>query len=251
MASPSCHLTIALPVKDGERLLGETLGDLERFLAEYPKASELIVVDDGSRDDTPRILAERRAGSGLVVLTHERNRGKGAALKTAARASSGEIFLFMDADASYGSDSIPGCLDALAAGHDAAIGNRRDPSSRFVVRGRDLRWLATRQAFGWLFGAAARWLTGIGVDDSQCGFKGFRGTVARALFPAVEADGFAFDVELLALLGARGHSIAEVPVTYHVRDQDSTVRPLRDGVRMLGELVRIRRRAARLRRSGA
>ena len=251
MPSTNPYLTIALPVKDGEARLGQMLEQVDALVGRLDRTCEVIAVDDGSVDATARLLADFAAVHPyLKVVTHERNRGKGAALKTAAAASNGELLLTMDADATYSLDVVDAFLEALESGHDAAIGNRRDRRSQFVLHPRDFAYIGRRHTMGWIYGVVARLLGGLRVKDSQAGFKAYRGEVARKLFPQVEAERFAFDVEILALLQFYRHPIAELPVIYVYRHQPSTVHLFRDGFRMLRRLLTVRLKLRRLRRSG-
>jgi len=245
------YLTIALPVKDGEARLQQTLDEVEAAGARLGRAFEIVAVDDGSTDGTRGILERHAAGRPHVrVLVHDENQGKGAALKSAAAVSRGAILATIDADATYALDGLPDFLAAIEAGCDAAIGNRRDARTRFLLNPRDFAYVGRRHAMGWLFGWLGRVITGVRVADFQAGYKVYRGEVARRLFPQVEAQRFAFDVEILALLQHGGHRIAELPVTYVYRHQPSTVKLFRDGFRMVARLLRVRRKLRRLRRSG-
>jgi len=246
------HLSVILPIKDGEAHLRETLDEVEGLLCRLGRPGEALAVDDGSGDGTARILAEEAARRPwLRVLRHETNRGKGAALKTAAAAARGEYLLAVDADATYPLQAADELLARLEDGRDAVIGNRRDPRTQFVLRPVDFPYVGLRHAIGWLFNRMVRAITGIRVDDTQCGLKGFRTEVARELFPRVEADRFAFDVELIALLQVERRTLAQVPVLYVYRNQPSTVHLVRDGSFMLRYLFRVRARMDRLERARA
>jgi glycosyltransferase involved in cell wall biosynthesis len=242
-------LTIAVPVWNGASRLREALHQIEEFAAGFPEPCELIVVDDGSRDETPEILRDFAAGRAWArVITHEQNRGKGAALKTAVAASRGELLLTLDGDASYTLDVLPDFLGALRRGHDAAIGNRRDRRTRFVLHPRDFAYVGRRHAIGGLYTWLARTIAGVDVHDCQAGFKTYRGDVARRLFPQVSADRFGFDVELLALLQFHGLRVIELPVTFLYKHQPSTVKLIRDGLSLLRRLFLVRIEFERRRR---
>ncbi|MFQ5699442.1 MAG: glycosyltransferase family 2 protein [Myxococcota bacterium] len=240
------YLTIVLPVKDGEERLGETLDEVLRFIASEPRPCEVIAVDDGSRDRTPEILRDYSSRHPCIrVLTHPHNRGKGAALRSGAEASRGEFLLALDADSSYAVRSVSSFIQALENGADAALGNRRDPRTRFTLHPRHFGYIGLRHALGWIFNRVARRVVGIGVHDSQCGFKCLRGEIAREVFAKVRADRFSFDVELVSRLEGEQRAIVELPVLYTYREQKSTVQLVRDGRQMLRELLRIRREARR------
>ena len=245
-------LSFAIPVKDGAAYLDETLDQVSAFAAEQGRSYELIVVDDGSSDTTQALLRARATRDPrLRVVTHTRNRGKGAALKSAAAHSRGALLITCDADASYDLATARAAIAAIEAGADAAIGNRRDARSQFVLHPRQFAYIGLRHAVGWIYMRLARSLTGIQVADVQCGFKCYRGELARELFPQVEEDRFAFDLELIALMQQQRCKIAELPVVYTDREQPTTVRLLRDGGSMLRRMLRISANLRRLRRSGA
>jgi dolichyl-phosphate beta-glucosyltransferase len=205
---------------------------------------EVIVVDDGSADGTSAVverLAPRHPG--LRILRFEDNHGKGAAVRAGMLVATGAYRLFADADGATPIAELKRLEAALGAGADIAIGSRamRDPGVSRVTRrhrvlaGRFFNWLVARLGLS-------------GISDSQCGFKLFRGEVARRLFGALETDGFGFDVELLLRAQHAGDRIAEVAVNW--ADQTgSKVGVLKDGPRMVAQIVRASRAVGRARRS--
>ena len=213
------------------RYLDEVLAYLDHRGETY----EVIVVDDGSTDDTASLVREaarRRPQVSAVRLPY--NQGKGAAVRRGMLAARGERRLFADADGATPIGELPRLEAALAAGADIVIGSRAiaDASVRVVAQphrvaaGRVLNWMVGRLGLA-------------GVTDSQCGFKAFRGPVADDLFARVRTVGFGFDVELLLLAQAAGYRIVEVPVNW--RDQaGSKVGVLSDGPRMAWQIVRAR-----------
>lgn len=245
------YLSIVLPAKDEHERLPEMLDQVDVLIRRLGRPCELLVTDDGSRDETPGILQRWGAEHDyLRVITHETNLGKGAALKSAAAVSRGEYLLTVDADATYSLSRVESFLEALEGGAGAAIGNRRDKRTRYVLHPTDFLYLYRRHLMGFVFARIARAIAGLRMDDTQCGFKAYRGDVARELFPQVEALQFAFDVEILALLQHYGHSIAQLPVTYVFKDQPTSVRASRDGLRMIRRLFRVRRKIRALRKQG-
>jgi glycosyltransferase involved in cell wall biosynthesis len=245
------YLSVVLPAKDEQERLPEMLNQVDALIRRIGRPCELVVTDDGSRDDTAEIL--RRWGAEhdyLRVVTHETNHGKGEALKSAAAASVGEYLLTVDADATYSLSRVESFLEALENGAGAAIGNRRDKRTRYVLHPTDFLYLYRRHLMGYVFARIAKTIAGLDMKDTQCGFKAYRGDVARELFPQVEARQFAFDVEILALLQHYGHEIAQLPVTYVFKDQPTSVRASRDGMRMIRRLFRVRRKIRDLRRNG-
>lgn len=231
-ASPA--LSIVVPAFNEQHRIVATLDRITEFLDQHGDRYELIVVDDGSRDDT-RAVAERfaREHAATRVLAMSENVGKGGAVRAGILDSRGELVLFSDADLSTPIEELAKLRAAIAGGADIAIGSRAAGTA--VVQP------LFRRIQGRVFHLVARALgfSAVGaIADTQCGFKLFRGAVARALFRTLSIDGFAFDVELLELAYGR-FQIAEVPVAWtHVAG--SKVRPGLDAIAMVRELVRIR-----------
>jgi dolichyl-phosphate beta-glucosyltransferase len=200
-------------------------------------AHEVIVVDDGSSDGTPDVVA-RLAGDGLDVhlIRHERNQGKGAAVRTGVLASRGDTVLFSDADFSTPIEDMELLQAALDDGADVAIGSRAAEGRRLV----EVHQPWHRELMGRVFNLFVQLIVLPGLWDTQCGFKAFRGDVARQIFAELRSDGFDFDVEALYRAKRRGLRIREVAV--HWRDSpNSRVSPLRDSARMFVGIFRIRR----------
>lgn len=196
--------------------------------------AEVVVVDDGSRDDTAAAAQNVASPPGveLVVLRHGVNRGKGAAVRTGFAASRGALVLLTDADLSSPISELGRLLHA----HDhstVAIGSRAVDRSLIEVR---QPWY--RDLMGRVFNRFVRILVLPGLADTQCGFKLFPGSLARDLASVQRLDGFAFDVELLVLARRWGHRVREVPVRWdHV--EASRVQALRHSSQMLKDLLRL------------
>ncbi|HEU5248867.1 MAG TPA: dolichyl-phosphate beta-glucosyltransferase [Thermoanaerobaculia bacterium] len=196
---------------------------------------EVIVVDDGSTDDTGGLArrAAQAAGLPIEIVRHERNRGKGAAIRTGVLASSGDPVLVSDTDLSTPLTEWVKLAERLPT-HPIAIGSRAVDEA--LVRKRQPFY---RQFMGKSFNTFVRLLAVPGIRDTQCGFKLFRGDVARDLFSRARIDRFAYDVEILYLARQRGIPIAEVPVLWF-NSPESKVAVVRDSLRMLRDLLRIR-----------
>lgn len=182
-------------------------GHLERCWAE---CHEVIVVDDGSSDGLPDVLAALAADwSRLAVIEHPVNRGKGAAVRTGMLAAEGELLLFADADGATPIDQEALLAEAIRRGADVAVGSR-------LVAGADVRRRRAwhRAVIGRLFALVARWWLRVGVRDTQCGFKMFRREAGRRLFAMGRESGYLFDLELLVLADRLGYRIVEVPVNW-------------------------------------
>lgn len=232
-------LSVVVPMFNEARALPATLDELKRRFQSAD--TEIFLVDDGSTDDTAG-LAEHlvKDHSQFEVLRLPRNMGKGAALRAGIARTSAARVLFMDADLSTSLDEIDMILSRLDD-YDIVIGSRSIPGS--VVK----RSSPLRTTMGRTFNRLMRWSTGLPVHDSQCGFKAFRGDVARLLFSLSTCDRFAFDPEVLRLGVALGYSVEEVPVTWVASDH-SAVRPFRDSIRTAIDLapIRVRTRSKRI-----
>lgn len=231
-------LSIVIPAFNEERRLAATLEALRDHLGRQPWDWEIRVVDDGSRDDTARIadaVAEREP---RVVVQREPHRGKGGAVKAGLMAARGMYRFICDADLSMPIAELGRFLPPIATGFDVAIGSREGVAARRVGEP------AFRHLMGRLFNRVVQWLTLPGIEDSQCGFKMFTASAVASIFPLVTVDGWAFDVEVLTIARAHRLRVIEVPIEWHYREE-SRLSMLRDGARMLGELVRIRMRALR------
>jgi dolichyl-phosphate beta-glucosyltransferase len=196
--------------------------------------AEVVVVDDGSADDTAAVAQAAPAPPGveLLVLRHDVNRGKGAAVRTGFAASRGELVLLSDADLSSPISEL-GRLLAVQDGATVAIGSRAVDRSLIQVR---QPWY--RDLMGRVFNRLVRLLVLPGLADTQCGFKLFPGSLTRDLARVQRLDGFAFDVELLLLARCWGRRVLEVPVRWdHV--EASRVQALRHSSQMFRDLLRL------------
>ncbi len=196
---------------------------------------EVILADDGSTDDTvarARTLALEE-GLTLVVRSLPVNRGKGAAIREGVLASSGEIVLVSDTDLSTPLTEFDKLAESLRT-HAVAIGSRALQED--LVRKRQAFY---RVLLGRAGNTLIQALAVPGIQDTQCGFKLFRGDAARALFREARVDRFAWDVEILFLARKRGLEIAEVPVLWF-NSPESKVRVVRDAVQTLWDVARIR-----------
>jgi dolichyl-phosphate beta-glucosyltransferase len=196
---------------------------------------EVILVDDGSRDGTADIArrAAKAAELPVTVLTHPKNLGKGAAIRTGVLASTGDPVLVSDTDLSTPLAEWVKLAERLPT-HPVTIGSRAVDEE--LVRKRQPFY---RVFMGKTFNAFVRLVAVPGIHDTQCGFKLFRGDVARDLFSRAKIDRFAYDVEILYLARRQGLAIAEVPVLWF-NSPESKVAVVRDSLRMLRDLVRIR-----------
>lgn len=233
--TPAC-LSIVIPAYNEEKRIGASLEKILGYLKTKLFASEIIVVDDGSRDRTAEVAAAALEGRvPFRIVRLDVNQGKGGAVKAGVLASAGQAILFTDADLSTPIDELDKFLPRLDEGYDVVIGSRALPGCDIRVR-----QAAPREALGKLFNRLVRLSVMKGCPDTQCGFKAFRRAAAMDLFSRLQTKGFSFDVELLVLARKAGYRIAEVPVVW-CNSRPSRVRLVRGSWQMLKEILRIRR----------
>jgi dolichyl-phosphate beta-glucosyltransferase len=227
------RLSIVVPAFREERI-GATVTRLRKELVEidHDGGLEIVVVDDGSGDGT---ADEAEAAGADVVIRQPVNQGKGAAVRAGMLAATGRTVVFTDADLSYAPDQVLALLGPAEDGWDIVVGSRQHADTTTVVQAGLLRQIGGR-----VINRCTRIVLVADHDDTQCGIKAFRSDVARAVFGRSKVDGFAFDVEVLHLAERYGLSVVEVPVVVANSDR-STVRVARDALRLLRDLVRIRR----------
>ena len=233
------HLSVVVPVYNEEKKITETVRRISIYLSLKLVPCELIVVNDGSKDRTREMMGhlmqEINHPSFLKFIDYEKNRGKGHACRQGMLASRGRYVLLTDADLSSPIKESEKLVAALEKGADVAIGSR-------AIRAKDcdVQQSLKRRISGRIFNGIVQTLVLPGIHDSQCGFKCFKRQSAQKLFGAKKLDGFSFDVEVLYLARKFGHKIAEVPVMWK-QGQDSRVSFLRDSLRMVGDLFKIKK----------
>lgn len=227
------YLSIVIPAYNEELRIVPTIGAIASHVAGMGFPWELIIADDGSRDETAA-LVEGLELVNLRLLRAERNGGKGSAVRRGVLAARGRYILFDDADNSTPIEELPKLLTKLEQeGYDVAVGSRAaggaEEAHKSLLRrtlSGGLRWIV-------------RHIFRIGVRDTQCGFKLFTRDAAHRLYAAQTIDGFSFDLEILYLADRLGYKIAEVPVAW-VDAPGSKVDTSREVQRFLRDLVRIK-----------
>ena len=227
--------SLIIPAYNESARLG---GTLERVLA-YVHAqgwnAEVIVVNDGSRDNTAEIIKSFAANDPILRLVENPgNRGKGYSVRNGILNARGEILLFSDADLSSPIEEAPKLLAALDRGADIAIGSRWLRSETQTQR-QPLH----RQLFGRIFNVLLRLTLGLKFKDTQCGFKAFKQPAARAIFPLQKIERWGFDPEILFLARKFGFRVKEIPVVWG-HSGGTRINPLVDGARMFQEMLRVR-----------
>jgi dolichyl-phosphate beta-glucosyltransferase len=226
---------VVIPAYNEEKRLPVYLSEILSYLEKTGTAYEIIVVDDGSTDDTTGVVTGFSRGNDRVkLLSLPRNRGKGYAVRTGMMAARGGLLLFTDADGATPIRELERLQAALERGADLAIASRALHDDCCAVQAH-----LHRKIIGDVFNLLVTVLAVSGIRDTQCGFKLFRADTARTVFPLQRIEDFGFDVELLYLCRKNGYRITEVPVNWS-DVQGSKVGVLRDSVRMLGDLFKIR-----------
>ncbi len=226
-------LSVVIPAYNEEMNISDTLGDIKGYLDGKDFTYEVIVIDDGSGDDT--VMKARRFRDkldNLNVIESRPNRGKGYVLKKAIMEARGDYILFMDADNSTSIREMDSFLPLFEKGFDIYIASRRIPGARVSMP-------ASREVMGKVYITLARMLLGVKVSDVNCGFKVFRREAAREVFSRQTMDDWSFDAEVLHIAGKRKYSIREVPVRWVYKDT-SKVRPLADALKSFKSLFAIR-----------
>lgn len=228
-------ISIVIPAYNESARLGPTLDRVLGFVQEEAWDAEVIVVDDGSRDGTADIANGYSARTRNVrLLQNPGNRGKGYSVRNGVLNARGAIVLFTDADLSSPIEEARKLLEAIEAGADVAIGSRWVRSELQTQR-----QSTARQLMGRAFNLLLRLLLRLDFKDTQCGFKAFRRSAAKALFPLQKIEGWGFDPEILFLARRLGLRVAEVPVLWG-HDDRTRIHPLADGAKMALEMLRIR-----------
>ncbi|NCC33156.1 MAG: glycosyltransferase family 2 protein [Chloroflexia bacterium] len=227
------YLSIVIPAYNEEERIIPTIGAIASYVTGLGLPWELIIADDGSRDQTVA-LVESLEMVNLRLLRAERNGGKGSAVRRGVLEARGRYILFDDADNSTPIEELPKLLRKLdQEGYDVAVGSRAAGGTEEAHKN-----LLRRTLSGGL-----RWIVRhffrIGVRDTQCGFKLFTREAAHRLYAAQTIDGFSFDLEILYLADRIGYKIAEVPVTW-IDAPGSKVDTSREVQRFLRDLVRIK-----------
>jgi dolichyl-phosphate beta-glucosyltransferase len=236
-ASSNIKLSVVIPAYNEEKRLPGTLNHVIAYLKAQPYSSEIIVVNDGSSDDTERVVLDRDAAPvSLKLMRHPdgANHGKGASVKRGILAAEGKFRLFMDADNSTTLNQIDRFWSLFDHGYDVVIGSRALKDSVIDLRQSKYKEIAGR--FGnWLVRKSAV----PGIFDTQAGFKMFSGEVAERIFPRLTIDRWGYDIELLVIARSFGYRICEAPITW-LNASGSKV-TVGSYFEVLGEIWKIRR----------
>jgi dolichyl-phosphate beta-glucosyltransferase len=212
----SLLLSIIIPAYNEEKRIAPSLDKILQFLSSSPYSAEVVIVNDGSSDNTEAYALSRveefhAAGISLRVLTNIPNRGKGYSVKRGIRESIGEIALFTDADLSSPITEAPKLIEPIIANQaDVTFGSRA--LHRELIGERQPLY---RDLGGRVFNLLLKTITGLKFQDTQCGFKAFRRAESLSAFELQSIDGFGFDPEILFITQKQGLRLLEVPVIWN------------------------------------
>jgi glycosyltransferase involved in cell wall biosynthesis len=235
------ELSVVVGCYNAGTQLEQRVGELLSFLDGLGRNYELLVVEDGSVDDSLPILRRlERTVPQLTILRNPRNMGKGFSIRNGVLNSSGKLIIFTDVDMAYAKDNLVAVLDQLEAGAPVVVGNRRLPESRYTVNNTLVKYVHRRHRNGVAFNTLVRFLFGLTARDTQSGLKGFSREAALPIFERLYTDGFLFDVEIFIRCRKLALSVTEIPVHLTYDDNESTVKQLRYFFTLVPELFRIK-----------
>lgn len=228
----SVYLSVVIPVYNEQERMIPTLKEIVAYLSSKSTSWEIIVVDDGSKDQTVKYVQEFvRQHKEIVFLTNPCNHGKGYVVRQGILNSHGKYVLFTDADLSAPIHEVEKLLFHLNSGYDVAIGSRALKDSSIKVS-------LGRGIIGSTFNLIVRVLLLPDIVDTQCGFKCFKGGVAHKLFKQQKMDGFSFDVEILYLARMNNYRIKQVPIEW-CQSSSTRVNLISDPFKMFADVLKI------------
>lgn len=227
-------LSIIIPAYNEANRLPKTLDNLFTFLCRQPYSYEVVIVENGSQDNTYEIAMAFTEKYPQLRLLREREKGKGRAVQTGMLAAQGEYRFMCDVDFSMPVEEINRFLPPLLIDCDVAIASREAPGAKRFNEP------AFRHIVGRFYNGLIRLTALPGLHDTQCGFKCFRGNVAQELFSCQTISGWSFDVEVLFIARLREYRIVEVPIPWYF-NSESKINVWRDSLRMAVDLIMIRR----------
>jgi len=230
--------TVIIPAWNEERRMPASLERVVAFVESQSDPIEVVVVDDGSEDRTAAIVEEFAQQHDFIRLIRNPHGGKRAAIKTGVSQGRGQYLVLSDTDLSVPIEEIVKFLPPALNGYDVAIASREAPGAERINEP------YYRHLMGRVYNLLVRLAAVPGIQDTQCGFKAFRREVARQVFPMQTIEGWGFDVEVLFIARRLGYQIVEIPVRWYY-GRESKVKPVRDTLAMVRDLLQVRRNARR------
>ncbi len=213
-------ISVVIPAYNEAGRITDTLESVIAYFAGKSYLWQLVVVNDGSQDETSAVVEKFSRRCPLMLLDNRENKGKGAAVRQGMLAAEGDIALFMDADNATKISELDKAMPFFVQEYDVVIGSRRLPESRIARKQPFMREFGGR-----FFGFVVRILFGLPYLDTQAGFKVFSRRARETIFREIRTSGWAFDVEALVRARDHGFRIAQIPIAWHDQ-RDSKVKPL-------------------------
>ena len=229
-------ISLVIPMYNESKIIEATARELSEYMSKSFDSYEILFSNDGSKDD----CAQKCAALGLPnvrVVGYEVNRGKGSAVREGVMKAEGDIIMFTDADLAYGTDVIKKYYDIFEElpDTDILIGSRNISKDGYEG------YTFLRKVMSKIYIKVLGIVGGFKLTDSQCGCKAFRKESAKEIFSRCEVNGFAFDFEVILFATKFKKKITEVPVKI-INHRESSVNPIRDSVKMLRDLIKIKKR---------
>ena len=228
-------ISLCIPMYNESSIIADTARTLSAYMSEHFNEYEILFSDDGSTDGSAELVNSLDLPC-VRVVGYEKNQGKGAAVRTAVLEATGDVVMFTDADLAYGTEVISRVAKVFEESPqtDVVIGSRNKGKDGYEG------YTALRKLMSKVYIRILGLIGGFKLSDSQCGCKAFRGDAAKAIFSRCKVNGFAFDFESIMWAQKLGYKIAEMPVKI-INHRESTVHIIRDSVRMLRDLLKIRK----------
>jgi len=235
MGNQTLDISIIIPAFNEEKRISKTIKGIERYLDSKNISYEIIVVDDGSSDNTLNLVKGfSKNNNKITYITYEKNMGKGYAVREGVKNSKGNLILFSDADLSTPITEMEKLIAAIKNGFDISIASRALSNSEIIVSQHFYR-----KTMGKIFNILVQLLIYRGIKDTQCGFKCFTKKASQEIFKRCKINGFSFDVEALLIGKKLGFKIKDIPVQW-VNSPESRVHPIKHSLLMIKELLQIK-----------
>jgi len=233
-------ISLVIPVYNEEKIIKDTILAVKNYMRDNFADHEVIFVDDGSKDGTLKI-AEGLSGENIKIISYEKNKGKGGAVRTGMLAAAGDMIFYTDCDLAYGLDVIKQGCEVFDQTKDAdiIIGSRKKHKEGYAG------YTFLRKIMSHIFMLVLKTYGGIKQSDSMSGIKGFKKDAAKKIFNLCETNGWSFDFEVLLLARKLKYKIHEMPVKI-INHRESKINPIKDSIRMLKDVSKIKKRIKKL-----
>ena len=233
-------ISLIIPMYNESSIIKQTALTVYEYMQKTFEDFEVLFVDDGSKDDSAKIVSEL-ALPGVRVEGYGANRGKGAAVRHGMLVADGDVMMFTDADLAYGTDVIKRVYDSFANSEDMSvlIGSRNISEDGYEG------YTFIRRIMSKVYIKVLCLVGGFKLSDSQCGCKAFSSKAGKDIFSRCEVDGFAFDFEAILWATSLGYKISEMPVKI-INHRESKVNIIKDTVKMLSDLRRIKKQVKKM-----